>query len=599
MKKLLLSITASLLAYFSFAQTVGNTYTYKQITQLQESHVNGQDWQHVISDNGNKVTWYRQTNPKQVYMMNSDGSSLQSIVDMGTERLSQVDISADGSKVVYMGGPFFSGNRLNFINADGTGDTPLIELNELRMGTIKIAGDGSKAFFAVKSDASIISGGGAIERGIYSIGLDGTGLTQIIGPADVAGALGINASDVGGFSGGSAGPSFDISYDGTEVVCLGKDDANGGYYVFTTHNGITEILGPFQWLNGVGISADGSKIAASVNDNGNHEGWVADYNGGNLTMLASNADMFEFSNGNSLGDAVALTSDGSKVLFDSYGHLFNTDGSGLISVAAATLSSAGNPMIKDGVTRATMTSDGSRILFSFLDGVTDHWQMAILDINPPSMGLCPTLSDFYWNPNGAAPSPSGPASEIRLTVSPAAGADSIWYAGNVTLLDGLKDTKVYAGEFHDNGINTGDQTANDGIYTHNNIYAFADAELGPRTMRFNCETYDSDLMHYGTAVDVDTWYVADNISIDEVVGSDFLMYPNPANGIVGLKVPDSTFKVDGVEVLDALGRTVEVYPFVMNGQPMMNTSSWANGVYSISLTNNNGNRSTQKLIVQH
>lgn len=561
--------------------------------------MNGQDWQHLISDNGNNVTWFRQTNPKQVYVMNSDGSGLQSIVDMGTERLSQVDISADGTKIIYVGGPFFSGNRLNFINADGSGDTPLIELNELRMGTIKIAGDGSKAFFAVKSDASIVSGGGSIERGIYSIGLDGTGLTQIIGPADIASALGINASDVGSFTGGSAGPSFDISYDGAEVVCLGKDDANGGYYVFTAHNGITEILGPFQWLNGVGISADGSKIGASVNDNGNHEGWVADYSGSNLSMIASNDDMFTFSNGNSLGDAVALTSDGSKVLFDSYGHLFNTDGSGLISVAAATLGSAAKPMIGDGIARATMTSDGSRFLYSFSDQSTGITQMAVLDVNPSTMGNCPTLSDFYWNPNGAAPSPSGPSSEIRVRVTPAAGADSIWYAGNVALLDGLKDTKVYAGTFNDNGVNTGDQTANDGIYTHNNIYAFSDAELGPRTMRFNCETYDSNLMHYGTAVDVSTWSVADNIGVDETEGDGFFMYPNPANDIIRFTPTISHLDVAGVEVFDAVGRTVEAFPFMMNGQTMLNTTSWLSGVYSVSLMDKNGNRYTQNLIVQH
>jgi hypothetical protein len=147
MKQVLLSVAAVLTSYAVHAQTVGNTYTYKQITHITKNHVGGQDWQHVISDNGNKAVWYKQTTDRQVFVVNTDGSGIQSIVNMTDQRLSQVDISADGTKVVYVGGPFFSGHRANFINADGTGDTPLIELNELRMHTLKIAGDGSKAFF--------------------------------------------------------------------------------------------------------------------------------------------------------------------------------------------------------------------------------------------------------------------------------------------------------------------------------------------------------------------------------------------------------------------------------------------------------------------
>lgn len=596
MKQLLPLAAAVALSFGSTAQTVKNTLTYKQVTHLTENHANGQDWQHVISGNGNKFVWYRQTSPRQVYVANADGSGLTSIVNMGTDRLDQVDISADGTKIVYIGGPFSGGSRANFINADGSGDVPLIALNTLHMHALKIAGDGSKAFFCVYSNSSI-SGGGAIERGVYSINLDGTGLTQIAGPTEVASALGISSSDVGVFYGGSSGASIDVSHDGSEVVFMAKNNTDNTHHVFTTHNGITHILGPFQWLNAVGISADGSTVAASVNDDGNHEGWVANYDGSNPNMVASNADMFPFSNGNSLGDAICLTSDGSKVIFDDYGHLFNSDGSGVLSLAAATVGGAGWPMIGDGIARPTMTTDGSRLLFSFSDHSTGFAQMAILDVNPSSTGDCPALSDFYWSPNGAAP--SGLASELRVRVTSSSTADSIWYAGNVALLNDLKDIKVYAGTFSDNGVNTGDQTANDGIYTHNNIYASSDAELGPRTMRFNCETYDSDLRHYGTAVDVDTWYVATDIGIHEAENSGFLMYPNPTNGMVQFQVQGSKFKVRGVEVLDALGRKVESHPFVLNSQPMMNTSNWPSGIYSVSLVDDEGARHTERLVVEH
>lgn len=598
MKQLIPLAAAVILAFGSAAQTVENTFTYTQITALTESHVVGQDWQHVISDNGNKVAWYRQSNPKQVYVANADGSGQQSIVDMGTDRLSQVDISADGTKVVYVGGPFAAGHIANFINADGSGDVQLFALNELRMHTLKIAGDGSKAFFNIYTNANIASGGGPIERGVYSINLDGTGLTQVVGPADVAAVLGVSASDIGTFYGGSNGPSIDVSYDGTEVVFMARNDVNNRHYVFTTNNGTTEILGPFLWVGAVGISPDGTKVAATINSSdGNREGWVANYDGTGLQMIASNDDMFYFTNGNSQGDAISLTSNGSKVLFDSYPYLFNTDGSGHMNLMAGTIGGAGFPMLLDGMERPTMTSDGSRVLFSFRNHpLGAFYQLTVLDINPPTLGVCPTLSNFFWNPNGAAP--GGQSSELRVTVTPALGTDSVWYAGNVALLDDVKDGTVFTATFSDDGTSAGDQVAGDGVYTHNNVYAYSNAELGPRTMRYQSEVFAQDLKLKATAVDVNTWYVADDVGIEDLDEDHLLLYPNPTNGLVYFNLSSSKFNDLRLEVYDQLGRQIEVHPFIRNQQPMINPGTWADGIYTVSLINDEGGRVNQKLVVK-
>ena len=72
--------------------------------------------------------------------------------------------------------------------------------------------------------------------------------------------------------------------------------------------------------------------------------------------------------------------------------------------------------------------------------------------------------------------------------------------------------------------------------------------IGPRTMRFNCETYDNDLKHYGTAVDVDTWYVANDVGIDESGLSAFVMYPNPSNGMVEFNLSGPQFNKMSLEV---------------------------------------------------
>lgn len=583
----------------SYSQTVHNTLTYTQITRLTESHVGGQDWQHVLSDNGDKVVWFKQTNDKQVFVANADGSGMNSIVDLGSDRLTQVDISADGTKVVYVGGPFAAGHTANFINTDGSGYVQLFALNELRMHTLKISGDGTKAFFNIYTDANLPNGGGPIERGVYSVNLDGTGLTQVAGPADVATALGVSASDIGSFYGGSSGPSIDVSHDGSELVFVARNDVNNRHYVFTTSGGITEAFGPFQWLNGVGISSDGSTIAASVNDSGNNEGWVSTYDGTNPQMIASNDDMFYFCDGNSRGDAVSLTSDGSKVMFDGHGaYLFNTDGSGVYPLMAGTAAPASFPMILDIAQRITLSSDGSRALFSFTEQSTGGlWQLAILDVNPPSLGVCPALSEMTMDPAGAVP--DGQSSAMSLKVTPALGTDSIDYAGNVALLDNRKDGNIYASTFYDNGSSAGDQIAGDGVYTHNNIYAYTNAVLGPRTMRFNAEVYSDDLKLRGTAVDVTPFTVVADIGhlgINDHARLNFGIYPNPSSNMVYIDIPGTQFNGCTLEVYDQLGRKMEVYPFVMNQQPMLNTSGWADGVYTVKMIAKSGAFGAKRMI---
>lgn len=599
----------SLIIFFVFtsdAQTILRTFTYHQITDFTESHVAGQDWQHVLSDNGNKVVWYKQTNPKKVIVINSDGTGYNEVVDMGTERLSQVDISADGSKIVYVGGLFFSGHRANFVNADGSGDTPLIELNELRMHTLKIAGDGSKAFFNIYTDASIV-GGGSIERGLYSINLDGTGLTQIAGPADVATSLGINSTDVGTFYGGSSGHSIDVSYDGTEIIFTAKSNADGKYYVFTANGGITKILGPFDYLNAVGISPDGTKVAACVNDGGNHEGWVSNYDGSSLQMIASNED-FYFSNGNGLGDQVSLTENGSQVIFDGYGHLFNTDGGGVIQLSANAVAPAGQPMIVGSLPRATMSSDGKRVLFSFYRAGFDN--LAIMDIGPQSLGASPTLSNISTTPNSVSINPIT-GSDMKVMIAPASQSDSIWYVGVAIVKDGIMDTKFPGKVFYDDGVSAGDQVAGDNIWRHNNVTPYSDAVPGPRTLRFDAEVFDASGKLQGTAIDVEPFTVVPDttyIGIEDINSNPddgFTLYPNYPNPVLnGTMIAYHLTEPAHVKlnILNAVGELVTVL-----ADQKKNRGNWnvywdangqeiASGIYFIQMQVDGINK-TRKLLV--
>lgn len=607
MKAQLLFLSILFFSSQAFAQAISRTITYNQITNFSESPVAGQDWQHVLSDNGNKVVWFKQTNPKKVFVINPDGSGMLELADLGSDRLTEVDITEDGTKVVYIGGPFSGGSQINIINSDGSGYQMLFALTGLHIKTVRITADGNKVFFCVYTNSTIAGGGGSIERGVYSINPDGTGLTQVVGPADVATNLGIPVADVGPFSGGSNGPVIDVSHDGSELVFMAKNEDTNDHYVFTANSGITNVNGPFQWLPAVGISSDGTKVAMVVNDEGNYEGWVCGYDGSGLSMIASNDDMYYFSDGSSKGDQVNLTANGSHVLFDFPGHLINTTDGSVVSLAANTLAGAGWPMILE-VQRATMNKAGTRVLFSFAQQPTGFQQLAILDIEPSSMGPAPTLSDITMNTNAAVP--GGQSSEMSLMVTPATGTDSIRYAGNVSMKDGLQDSDVINFPFYDNGSSAGDLIAGDGIYTHNNVYAYSTAELGPRTMRFNSEVYDSNLMLHGTAVESSTIFnIVDSIpqvGIEDAAETAYGLYPVSPNPVVGSSIfsyhlGDKAW-VD-LSVFDAMGRKVVTLDSGQKGAGNWGVewnpkSEIGNGVYTLRLIADSNVNARQFIIAE-
>jgi len=158
-----------------------------------------------------------------------------------------------------------------------------------------------------------------------------------------------------------------------------------------------------------------------------------------------------------------------------------------------------------------MTKDGSRFLFSFVEPIRGEYQFCIADLNPVSMGGSPTLSNIIMDPQGAVP--SGQSSAMQVTVTPANGSDSVRYAGNVALRNGLqRSSDVISLSFYDDGVNAGDVTADDNIFTHNNVFAYSTAELGNYTMRFNCEVYDADYRLQGTAVEIYPFGIVSDIN---------------------------------------------------------------------------------------
>ncbi len=484
------------------------TLVYHQITSFSESQVAGQGWQHVLSDNGGHVVWYKQRNPKGVFTANADGSNIREVANLGTGRLIRVDISADGSRISYDGGG--NGSKVNTVNSNGSNDRALLSLNQF-IGTLRLTGDGSKVFFNLPGDARIEGSGNLVERGVYSINFDGSSQQQVIGPASIAGLLGIAASDVR-FEGFTNGPEVDVSFDGTRIIFVAKTTQTGERHVFTARDDGSQLRKIFSPPRStpieVGISRNGGKVAFIATIGGNREGYTSNFDGSQLRKIASNKD-FQFTGvfGNGVGDQISLTADGSKVIFngDFRGHLFNSDGSGVLQLSANTAAPAGMPLIVGNLARATMSSDGSRVLFSFIKSNTippgSRWQLATLDINPASLGEATALTNITVNPDVVA---VNPASDATISVKVNTNID---YVGNVALLNGRRDSKVTVRKFFDDGVSAGDNVAGDGIFTHNAIQAFSDAEIGPRILRINAEVFSANGRLHGTAVDLEPFAV--------------------------------------------------------------------------------------------
>lgn len=191
--------------------------------------------------------------------------------------------------------------------------------------------------------------------------------------------------------------------------------------------------------------------------------------------------------------------------------------------------------------------------------------------------------------------PSGQSSAMQLLVTPANGPDSVRYVGNVALRDGLQRGDIENFTFYDNGSTADDLIAGDNIYTHNNVYAFSNAELGPYTMRFNCEVYDANYQLHGTAVEVYPFTVVADIAhlgIGEFdPESGIGLYPNYPNP-VGNNTTFSYHLIDRgtvrMSIINGLGQIVSE---LFEGKK--NPGNWAvdwtvpshlgNGIYLLKL----------------
>lgn len=475
--------------------SVVRTMAYHQLTALPD---NGPDYRTstVISGDGTVIAYTRApSSGNHIYTMNFDGSgvrevdSYKSLCSCGPV----LDISDDGTKVVST-----EQRQIRFVDRGAV--TPLITVDTGIMG-LKMEGDGRRVFFLIDRDGNITSNGRAvtpIQRGLYVINADGSGLRQIVGPNAVAALFGAAAdphiSPEFTVTGNAPNHSLGVTSDGKRIVFGAKKVAGNGpdaiFGVNLDGSGLHLVLGPVPYVGHLAINAgSGAKVLYdTTSKNFVVETGIVNFDG--TGQLALRHDGL----GNSPG--VQLSADGAVAL--AFDILYNTDGSGALQLSTIFNSlTPGAPV---------MNSAATRFVYSFVlphtysQGLS---QLASLEINPVSLGSAPAIANVSLNPGTIVP--GGGGATVTAGVSP---ADRVIGVNHAIVRNGLVEDPVNAVvSLVDDGT-SGDLAAGDGVFTCNNVIASRSAPLGPRLLRLFAQVSDAAGLRHATLVDLSSFSVA-------------------------------------------------------------------------------------------
>ena len=376
---------------------------------------------------------------------------------------------------------------------------------------VRLSPDGTKVFFSLDRNAAI--NGAPLAAGLYVINADGTGLRRIVSPEAVYALFGRAVPEIPFAFYGAA---LDVSADGQRIVFNVMPDWNANYPPLTDRlvrvnsdgSGLQEyaIFGSeHPVLGNLGISGDGSKVFYVAARTAGWEVWVMNWDGTGKRQLDTVGDW----NGTE-GEVVQLSYDGSKLNFGSRNRLYNTDGSGVLQLAAygATLTDPPDPPLMvgwgdGGFYRSSMSGDATKFLFIFdhgahVNGAPVPAQLGLLNLNPVNLGQAPALADPKIAPSYVVIGDSKTSISVRSnTANTPIRTNSVAFRNGVEVNTNLISQAV----LFDDGSH-GDATAGDGRFTNNAVGASASAPLGPHTIRVKTEVRAADGRRHATALDV-------------------------------------------------------------------------------------------------
>lgn len=473
--------------------SIVRTIAYHQLTAVPDK---GPDYRTstAISGDGTLIAYTHDSGPNQIYTMNFDGSG-QRLIDSYQAQCycgSFVDVSDNGSKIVST-----EGRQIRLVDRGAASGLLTVDTD---VTGIKIEGDGRRVFFLLGRDGNIVNGTTytPIQRGLYVINTDGSGIRQIVGPAAVASLFGSTADahispEFTVTSQAAIRNSLSVTQDGTRIVFGARKLAGNGpdaiFGVNLDGSGLHIVLGPVRYVGRVGISSNASKVFYDATLSGfTVETGVVNFDG--TGQLALRHDGIGETPG------VQLTADGARLL--AYDLLYNTDGSGALQISAPLNSlTPGSPV---------MNSTATRFVYSFVapgtysQGLT---QLASAEINPANLGSAPLLLNPSVNPAYAVAGGSVQGT-VSVGVSPADHVIGVNYS---IVRDGLLEDLVNGDIFLNDAGTSGDKVAGDGIFTSNNVVAKYNSPPGPRLLRLFAQVTDAAGLRHGTLIDLSPFAV--------------------------------------------------------------------------------------------
>ena len=471
---------------------------YHEIPMTTPAGVSGGDRLFAVSFNANRMAFFQynpELNQNEIYVMNLDGSGIAR-VDSYTPTCncnSQVDISADGSKILS-----WDGNQvLRLVKADGSDPHSVITIDG-GYKYYRLSRDGSRVFFMVNHDWTRRPSGESRSAGLYVVNANGTALRQITNALKVAAKFGTLPGDPP-FHWGD-GPGFGLSADSQRIVFkLFIPGFNGQRLLRINSNGTglrvyNKFTQDYYWYtNNFGISGDGNKVFYVISPtpccSTPRETGVFNFDGTGKRVLDRGG----------VGSSEAnmdLSHDGAKLNTGTAGRLINTDGTGSLDLAVGGGSYSTDPESIIDAYYMTMNEDASR--FVYLDWCYGCGLLkpATLTINSPTVGLAPNVTNVA----------AKPAYVIRGWVSSATLSARVTATGDIVrvaaafLKRGILDRELTQPILLDDG-SQGDVKPGDRIYTSNQVQASANATLGARVIRIRAESRTPDLLRHATAAD--------------------------------------------------------------------------------------------------
>ena len=617
----------------SSTTTTVRTLVYHQISNFDTAPNSRGQQEPMISDDGSRIVYtvapgtQDPARPNRIFVIKADGTDTREVDAYQTYCFcgSILDISADGRRVIssdYV--------QLRIADIDDSSGQELIAFNSNEIKTIRLAGDGSKVFFIMRRDATIRGTSNRLERGLYAINPDGSGLDQIVGPAQIATLLNLDPNAVFPFD--ADGVSLDVSHDGQRLVFGVQAGGRRIFVVRANGSGLRQLFGPERTITSMGISGNGEMVVYNFVGVNGAEGHAIAFNATEPLVIASNQE-FLYTDGNTYNDRITLSKDGTTAMFGSFGHLFHTDGEEVLWLSTRTRNIRSN-FYPGGVTsptffRGVMSGNAKRFLF-LMAGENNVLQLATLDIDPVTFGDAPEVDNpsltpaFVLNDNLSLATIQGRVQTANPLLSDAIDA--------MFLDNGLEDGSVwFNGPMVDDGQTSGDETAGDNVYTNNSVHAAIEALIGPRNSRVRAENRSPDGKLHGTAVEFVPFFVVSNAppsaapvisriepasgqsgtqvtifgeNFDPVIDHNVVLFGNRIARVVSgsttelvVQVPTDLTAGSVVVTVSALGKTSNPATFTVTGTAM----GWEVRLFNIddrATLQNNGSTIVQATLAQ-